>query len=51
MLTFANVATPLTAAAVAVPERVPPPGLVPSPSVTVPVNAVAMFPWASCAVT
>src|SRR5437762_3400345 len=46
MLTFANVATPLTAAVVAVPDRVAPPGLVPSAAVTVPVNAVAACPEA-----
>src|SRR5947199_10384655 len=51
MLRPANVATPLTAFSDVVPERVPPPGLVPMATVTLPPNAVAVFPWASCAVT
>src|SRR5207244_6783313 len=34
-----------------VPARGPPPGLVPMAAVTLPPNAVAVFPWASCAVT
>jgi len=46
-----NVATPATAATVAVPESAPPPGFAPSASLTLPVNWVAVFPWASCAVT
>ena len=36
---------------VVVPERVPPPRFVPSVTVTLPLNWVAVFPWASCAVT
>src|SRR5256886_1271213 len=36
---------------VIVPERVPPPRFVPSATVTLPLNWVAVFPWASCAVT
>src|SRR6266550_4030610 len=50
MLTPENVATPATAATVVVPDRVPLPGLVPIASVTLPVNPVAVFPWASRAV-
>src|SRR5207244_1256578 len=46
-----NVATPLAAATVVVPESVPPPGFALSATVTVPVNPVAVFPCASCAVT
>src|SRR3989442_6838690 len=51
MLSPVNVATPLTALDDVVPERVPPPGFVPMATVTLPPNAVAVFPWASCAVT
>ena len=51
MLRFANVATPFTAATLVVPESVPPPGFGLSATVTVPVNPVAVFPCASCAVT
>src|SRR5207253_1782493 len=51
MLRVENVATPATAATVAVPNRVPPPGLVPSAAVTLPLNPVAVFPSASKAVT
>src|SRR5438445_13578056 len=51
MLSPVNVATPLTALDDVVPERVPPPGLVPMATVTLPPNAVALFPWASSAVT
>src|SRR6266571_1610944 len=51
MLTVENVATPFTAATVLVPDNVPPPGFEPIATVTSPVNAVAMFPWASSAVT
>src|SRR6266513_2038821 len=47
----ANVATPPTAACVAVPASVPPPVLVPMARVTVPVKPVAVFPFASRAVT
>src|SRR6266699_3515744 len=50
MLTPENVATPATAATVVVPDRVPLPGLVPIASVTLPVNPVTVFPWASRAV-
>src|SRR5207253_1713297 len=46
-----NVATPLTAATVAVPDSVPPPGFVPIATVTFPVNPVAVFPCPSWAVT
>src|SRR5438874_1463501 len=51
MLRVENVATPATAATVAVPDRVPPPGLVPSAAVTLPLNPVAVLPSASKAVT
>src|SRR6266566_4287553 len=51
MLSPGNVATPPAAATAAVPESVPPPGFAPMASVTVAVNAVAVFPCASCAVT
>src|SRR2546428_12765733 len=51
MLRVENVATPATAATVAVPDRVPPPGLVPSAAVTLPLNPVAVLPSASRAVT
>src|SRR5437773_2371186 len=47
----ANVATPPNAAWVAVPDKAPPDGLVPIASVTLPVNPVAVFPFASWAVT
>src|SRR5207253_1414158 len=47
----ANVATPPDAACVAVPDKAPPDGLVPMASVTLPVNPVAVFPFASWAVT
>src|SRR5438128_1044318 len=46
-----NVATPLTAATVAVPASVPPLGFVPIATVTFPVNPVAVFPCPSRAVT
>src|SRR5882724_9952626 len=46
-----NVATPPDAAWVAVPDNAPPDGLVPMASVTLPVNPVAVFPFASWAVT
>jgi len=42
---------PPAAAWVAVPDKVPPDGLVPIASVTLPVNPVAVFPFASRAVT
>src|SRR4029077_3990602 len=51
MLSVENVAPPLTAATLAVPDRVPPPGFAPMAMVTVPVNVVAVFPAASCAAT
>src|SRR5712691_6986284 len=51
MLSPGNVATPPAAATAAVPESVPPPGFAPIASVTVAVNAVAVFPCASSAVT
>src|SRR5204863_1376338 len=51
LLTPANVATPAAAAAVAVPESVPPPGLAPMATVTLPANPVAVLPCASRAVT
>src|SRR6266566_6424132 len=51
MLRFANVATPATAAAVAVPESVPPPALGPSVTFTLPAKPVATLPSASSAVT
>src|SRR5256885_15566091 len=47
----ANVATPPDAAWVAVPDKTPPDGLVPMASVTLPVNPVAVLPFASRAVT
>ena len=51
MLRVENVPTPATAAAVVVPDRVPPLGLVPIATVTLPLNPDAVLPWASCAVT
>src|SRR5207249_5532496 len=51
MLRLENVATPLTAVRLVVPESVAPPGLTPSATVTVPVKSVATLPWASRAVT
>src|SRR5207302_10519812 len=48
---LANVATPPTAAWVSVPPSVPVLGFVPIDTVMVPVNPVAVFPCASCAVT
>src|SRR5205807_6122792 len=51
MLNPGNVATPPAAATAVVPESVPPPGFAPMASVTVAVNAVAVFPCASSAVT
>ena len=50
-LRFENVAIPLTATTVVVPTSVPPPGLAPIASATLPLNPVAVFPWASWAVT
>src|SRR3954471_12215894 len=46
-----NVATPLTAATVVVPESVPPPGLVPMATVTLALELVTVLPNASCTVT
>src|SRR2546427_340881 len=51
ILTFANVATPLTAATLVVPASVPPPGLAAIASATLPLNGVAVVPCASRAVT
>src|SRR5438093_820981 len=47
MLTFAKVATPLTAATVVVPARVPLAGLVPIATVMLVVAVVTVLPWAS----
>ena len=46
-----NVATPATAGSAAAPARVPPPGLLPIATVTVPVNPAAVLPNWSRAVT
>ena len=46
-----KVATPLTAACVVGPERVPPPAFVPITTVTSPLNPVAVLLLASSAVT
>src|SRR3954470_15828683 len=46
-----NVATPLTAATVVVPESVPPPGLVPMATVMLAVDPVTVLLNASCTVT
>ena len=51
MLRLEKVATPLTAATVTVPDRVPLLGLVPIAIVTSPVNAGVVLPSASRAVT
>src|SRR5947199_3787616 len=51
MLKLENVATPLTAARLIVPDSVALPGLMPSATVTVPVKSVATLPSASRAVT
>src|SRR2546430_10340661 len=51
MLSVAKLATPATAATVVVPLNVPPAGLLPIASVTLPVNPVATLPKASRAVT
>src|SRR6266478_494891 len=51
MLRVENVATPATAAAVAVPDNVPPPGLVPMAIVTAFVAVVTTFPLASSMLT
>src|SRR5689334_9058618 len=46
-----NVATPLTAATVVVPESVPPPGLLPMATVTLAVELGTVLPNASCTAT
>src|SRR5512133_3324378 len=46
-----NVATPLTAATVVVPDSVPPPGLLPIATVMLAKELVTVFPNASCTVT
>src|SRR6266852_3913950 len=51
MLRLEKVATPETAATVALPESVPPPGFVPSATVTVPVKVGSVLPKPSSAVT
>src|SRR5438046_9949757 len=51
MLAAENVATPATAATGPPPDSVPPPVLVPMARVTLPVKPVAVFPFASRAVT
>src|SRR5713226_2214913 len=51
MIKFEKVATPFTAATLVVPESVPPPGLVPIATVTVPVKLGTGFPKQSSAVT
>src|SRR5436190_47284 len=51
MLRFAKVATPLTAATVVVPARVPLAGLVPIATVMLVVALVTVLPWASWTAT
>src|SRR5690242_21754215 len=51
MLKSEKVATPDTAGTVLVPERAPPPGLVPIATVMLPKKLVTVLPSASCAVT
>src|SRR2546427_575368 len=51
MLRLPKLTTPATAAAVAVPDNVPPPGFVPIATLTFPVKPDAVLPWASWAVT
>src|SRR5439155_22699886 len=51
MLRLPKLTTPATAAAVAVPDNVPPPGLVPIATLTFPVKPAAVLPCASSAVT
>src|SRR2546427_437418 len=51
MLRLPKLTTPATAAAVAVPDNVPPPGLVPIATLTFPVKPDAVLPRASWAVT
>lgn len=51
MLKPEKVAIPLIADTVAVPERVPPPGLVPIANVIESLDPVTVLPWLSCTVT
>src|SRR5437764_15359488 len=51
MLRFAKLATPLTAATVVVPARVPLAGLTPIASVMLVVAVVTVLPWASSTAT
>src|SRR5437867_2350466 len=51
MLRLKKVATPLTAATVVVPERVPLAGLVPMATVMLVVAVVTVLPWASWTAT
>src|SRR5207247_9927302 len=51
MLRFAKLATPLTAATVVVPARVPLAGLVPIATVMLVVALVTVLPWASWTAT
>src|SRR2546426_9919355 len=51
MLRFENVATPLVAVTVRVPERVPPLGFVPRATVIVPLKLVSVVPAPSWAAT
>src|SRR5260370_25833842 len=51
MVRVLKAATRPTAAVVVVPERIPPAGLVPIATVTLPVNVVTRFPWLSRALT
>src|SRR5439155_420316 len=51
MVSFAKVATPLTAATVVVPARAPLAGLVPIASVILVVAVVTVLPWASWTAT
>jgi len=51
MLKSEKVATPLEAATVPVPARLPPAGLVPTEIVTFPVKLGTVIPEASCAAT
>src|SRR6478735_3974175 len=46
-----NVATPATAATVVVPDKMPPPGLVPMATVMLAVELVTVLPNASCTAT
>src|SRR5260370_27947419 len=51
MLRVLKLATPFTAGTAVVPERVPPAGLAPSATVTVPAKLGTRFPNPSCALT